>query len=444
MNGYRSILPLFVFGYNLQAIRTRLEREEQEHSLLIGGDVNAVTPPVAATNSSEIVHAAVQADSSQSSTISRKAISEESRYSAGSIEVPKSVVINAAKQTQGGAHEQCVAIEKEYDEENLRSPYEFSRRRVAPAFPSEDLISMATKSPVSQIEVKLVLDFLIDHPTAVECKGVEALAEKSPEDRETLRRDVEELVKQPECLEELMSALSLNAPQQTAAKEESLVDSLDDSQIRSNSADAIDNDSFRHTVSSRPMSAVANSLPNKLRTKLRARALQYARRNAVELSPWAMLQAKYTCSICLDVLAAPTVLHCSHSFCGACLTDYVESCVSCMPESVEVVKSCPECRTEFTTYTYEKLLDEDIACQAEAIDRSRMSTVEEECRDSWRKRRSQFLELTRARRRERSRANAQEEADEEAEMLFYEHLLLAGTIALTVLAIIAISRARRN
>uniref|UniRef100_A0A8C4TJK2 E3 ubiquitin/ISG15 ligase TRIM25-like n=1 Tax=Erpetoichthys calabaricus TaxID=27687 RepID=A0A8C4TJK2_ERPCA len=49
-------------------------------------------------------------------------------------------------------------------------------------------------------------------------------------------------------------------------------------------------------------------------------------------------QDEFTCSVCLDILTDPVSLHCGHSFCLKCLTDYWDQSQEC---------SCPHCRRSF-------------------------------------------------------------------------------------------------
>ncbi|XP_039608556.1 tripartite motif-containing protein 16-like [Polypterus senegalus] len=51
-------------------------------------------------------------------------------------------------------------------------------------------------------------------------------------------------------------------------------------------------------------------------------------------------QDEFTCSVCLDTLTDPVSLHCGHSFCLKCLTNYWDQSQEC---------SCPQCRHTFTT-----------------------------------------------------------------------------------------------
>ncbi|KAG2465947.1 TRI25 ligase, partial [Polypterus senegalus] len=50
------------------------------------------------------------------------------------------------------------------------------------------------------------------------------------------------------------------------------------------------------------------------------------------------LKEEFTCSVCLDTLTDPVSLHCGHSFCLKCLTNYWDQSQVC---------SCPQCRHTF-------------------------------------------------------------------------------------------------
>uniref|UniRef100_A0A8C4TN01 Uncharacterized protein n=1 Tax=Erpetoichthys calabaricus TaxID=27687 RepID=A0A8C4TN01_ERPCA len=49
-------------------------------------------------------------------------------------------------------------------------------------------------------------------------------------------------------------------------------------------------------------------------------------------------QDEFTCTVCLDTLTDPVTLHCGHSFCLKCLTDYWDQSQECI---------CPQCRHIF-------------------------------------------------------------------------------------------------
>ena len=72
---------------------------------------------------------------------------------------------------------------------------------------------------------------------------------------------------------------------------------------------------------------------------------------------WENLTAEHPCLICCDLLAAPVISQCGHSFCGVCITDYVSSVEK--NHEVDVELQCPACR-EFmppNRLTYERHLD---------------------------------------------------------------------------------------
>ena len=79
-------------------------------------------------------------------------------------------------------------------------------------------------------------------------------------------------------------------------------------------------------------------------------------------SNWQQLRDQYPCIICRDVLAAPIVLNCEHTFCFICVENLMDKCrlLSC-DESVEVVHQCPTCSSDFqNTTTFNRVLDVQI------------------------------------------------------------------------------------
>lgn len=79
--------------------------------------------------------------------------------------------------------------------------------------------------------------------------------------------------------------------------------------------------------------------------------------NNPEQSWWSALPTHLICPICLDLLAAPHLTNCGHSFCGVCLEDYLSNCTS---REVQVIHQCPCCRKEINATTYERSLDDEI------------------------------------------------------------------------------------
>lgn len=79
---------------------------------------------------------------------------------------------------------------------------------------------------------------------------------------------------------------------------------------------------------------------------------------------WSELASQHNCVICMDVLAAPVITNCGHSYCGECLATHMESCAP-LADDVEVAHTCPTCRAEITSVTYERGYDTSIAASVE-------------------------------------------------------------------------------
>lgn len=73
---------------------------------------------------------------------------------------------------------------------------------------------------------------------------------------------------------------------------------------------------------------------------------------------WHSIIGNHKCSTCLDLLAAPCIIECGHSFCGECIDSHINT-----NKSDEVTHvTCPICRHEINKLpTFERILDEDIA-----------------------------------------------------------------------------------
>lgn len=97
---------------------------------------------------------------------------------------------------------------------------------------------------------------------------------------------------------------------------------------------------------------------------------------------WDNLASDYSCSICCELLAAPVITNCTHSFCGSCLTDHIGSISSA---DIDVVHSCPACHDPIHLTTYEKVLDDSIAKKAAILDGGSSSV-------RWQFRRKQYLD----------------------------------------------------
>jgi hypothetical protein len=76
---------------------------------------------------------------------------------------------------------------------------------------------------------------------------------------------------------------------------------------------------------------------------------------------WDDLVSDHPCLICRDLLAAPVIAPCGHSFCGECVAQYVAA-VNSEDADTECVHTCPACRELMppASLTYERHLDQVI------------------------------------------------------------------------------------
>jgi hypothetical protein len=151
-------------------------------------------------------------------------------------------------------------------------------------------------------------------------------------------------------------------------------------------------------------------------------------RSCLQYSEWELLKEKYPCVICQDVLSAPHLLNCSHTFCFDCVTEYMTRAVS---KDAEVSHCCPSCNDEIKTWTYERLLDDDI-CQ-----RVNNVSIADAERSDWRERREKFN--VHVRKNKNSKFFGKMEETENA----YDWLQV-GTVfvAVAMIVVIAIARSR--
>ena len=102
---------------------------------------------------------------------------------------------------------------------------------------------------------------------------------------------------------------------------------------------------------------------------------------------WDEITSRFKCGICIDVLAAPVILSCSHNFCGDCLQTHL-----CHSEvyTDEITSLCPECRTEFnpSQIIFERALDELIQSEVESF---KKSSPFSESAAEWEIRRANYL-----------------------------------------------------
>lgn len=102
---------------------------------------------------------------------------------------------------------------------------------------------------------------------------------------------------------------------------------------------------------------------------------------------WELLKNEHPCVICQDLLAKPTILQCSHSFCGSCLDELFTTSYTISPSSTSFIESsqqdggidvfenhnhiiyqCPTCKQDILQQgIYERTLDDVIYTKAQLI-----------------------------------------------------------------------------
>jgi hypothetical protein len=112
---------------------------------------------------------------------------------------------------------------------------------------------------------------------------------------------------------------------------------------------------------------------------------------------WEALVADQKCSLCIDLLAAPVILECSHSFCGGCLHNYLGGSMVCGEVGSDaVINLCPVCRSEINSPPiYERNLDTSIVSKTKEINASGDQYLD------WQVRRETYLQVMRERDRHR-------------------------------------------
>jgi hypothetical protein len=144
------------------------------------------------------------------------------------------------------------------------------------------------------------------------------------------------------------------------------------------------------------------------------------------------LKLKYPCVICQDVQAAPAVLSCTHSYCGACITDAWDVA----DQDAADCYSCPTCRCCVEqSPTFQRDFDQVIESDVLKI---------EPCEETeqYNARRMKGLEIMKEisqRGKSGSKAGGQEEAEH---ILPGEWFSFIGVVALVVIMIIGFSRLR--
>lgn len=131
------------------------------------------------------------------------------------------------------------------------------------------------------------------------------------------------------------------------------------------------------------------------------------------LAKWDELVDNYRCLVCQDVLAAPVLTPCSHSFCFHCVIEKANSCVvidesPVKPSTAEIVQECSTCRQEFATkdarferHLHSRIMEEVI-------------TFPESLRADWEMRRQTYLDHEKNAKEEKDRQEAEFALQQEA------------------------------
>jgi hypothetical protein len=106
---------------------------------------------------------------------------------------------------------------------------------------------------------------------------------------------------------------------------------------------------------------------------------------------WARLQRDYLCPICLDVLAAPTILGpCGHTFCGDCLDQYIDNRLPVVSDSFFLQHNCPTCRCPIELALKERYLDKLICDASLGLEYKNIGYIFAPYRE-WKRKRKHFL-----------------------------------------------------
>lgn len=158
---------------------------------------------------------------------------------------------------------------------------------------------------------------------------------------------------------------------------------------------------------------------------------------------WDDARRKFTCLICLEVLAAPTILPCSHNFCSDCIQQHVAKCVSV---DVTVVHQCPHCRAPFESVTFEPMLDEMICQEVGSL--TALSEDEQVSKSDWEQRRGLHFSSKAGKKAGRAAkktvARAGEEGEEQGEERLRDPRWRGLIIAASILMLGLIIACRRK
>lgn len=172
----------------------------------------------------------------------------------------------------------------------------------------------------------------------------------------------------------------------TAAKSghpllDSSIDNIDD--------EMLENIRDKVSLSVQKMLSISNesSLYSDTFKKLKSKIVHNSRKYSNVEACWDGLTSRFKCGICIDVLAAPVILSCSHNFCGDCLYKHLRHSEVLTDE---ISSLCPECRTEFipSQIIFERALDELIQSEVESF---KLSSSHSESVREWEIRRTNYL-----------------------------------------------------
>lgn len=132
----------------------------------------------------------------------------------------------------------------------------------------------------------------------------------------------------------------------------SALSQLDESQVAN-----LLNQSIAHAMNADFRYDMVVKMEQKRKEKNAKIAFQDSTRENIDdntLQKWDDLVNNYRCLICQDILSAPVLTPCCHSFCFHCITEKANSCIvvdDTMNNTVtaEVLQECPTCRHEFIT-----------------------------------------------------------------------------------------------
>ena len=157
---------------------------------------------------------------------------------------------------------------------------------------------------------------------------------------------------------------------------------------------------------------------------------------AVDADRWSNVVRDQKCLLCIDLLAAPVILECTHSFCGSCIHNYTH----CGGENeTDVTHVCPICRSEILSKgIYERNLDMSIVNQVESLHLS-CEQIED-----WKTRRDEYLKIMRD-QGATARSRSADDSDEDEDPVFDNmELFLKWAVPFVAVFIICVVAAGRR